>query len=178
LPRARKARTLVEVKDIANKATALKEYGRLAKDRRLEIDAGELRFRAVRRLGEMLAAVKATVGLNAGNAGKGRPKIGGSDSEPTNEIAPDTAEENAPTLAEIGIDKKLSSRTQKLAAISERAFESRVVAWREHAEPAPSGSASTSCARATSASGALRAKRRSPKRSPQAIWTCRKRNTA
>jgi len=90
-------------------AAALKEYGRLAKDRRLEIDA-ELRIRAERRLGEMITAVKAAVGLNAGSAGKGRPKIGGSASEPPNHIAPETAEEPAPRLAKIGVDKKLSSR--------------------------------------------------------------------
>ncbi len=36
-----------------------------------------------------------------------------------------------PTLAEGGIDKKLSSRAQKLAAVEEGKFESMVGGWRE-----------------------------------------------
>jgi hypothetical protein len=128
------ARTLIELKSVADKAAALKEYGRLAKDRRLEIDAAELRVRAERRLGEMLAAVKATFGLSAGNAGKGRPKIGGSDLEPPNKTTLEAAGETPPTLAEIGIDKKLSSRAQRLASISETEIEARLTRWRQHAE--------------------------------------------
>jgi hypothetical protein len=40
----------------------------------------------------------------------------------------------APTLAEIGVGEKLSSRAQKLASISERAIEARIAAWRSGAE--------------------------------------------
>ncbi|HUE71008.1 MAG TPA: hypothetical protein VMP01_08975 [Pirellulaceae bacterium] len=70
----------------------------------LEVDAAEIRIRAERRLGEMLAATKATVGL----APAGRPKKIGSRKEPII---------TTPTLAAAGIDKKLSSRAQKLAAV-------------------------------------------------------------
>jgi len=57
--------------------------------------------RAERRLGEMLREQKETVGLHEG----GRPSKTGSDEEPV----------SRPTLADAGIDKKLSSRAQKLA---------------------------------------------------------------
>lgn len=107
------ARTILDVKDVADKAAAIKEYGRLANDRSLELNAAELRIRAERRLGEMLARTERNPG--------GNPT--GSRSEPV-----------APTLSEIGIDKKLSSRAQKLASISERAIEARIARWREDAE--------------------------------------------
>ena len=38
-----------------------------------------------------------------------------------------------PTLAEAGIDKKLSSRAQKLAAVPEDEFEGMIGEWREDA---------------------------------------------
>ena len=72
-----------------------------AKDRSLEIDAWEIRQRAERRLGEMIAAQKATVGL----APAGRPKKIGREERPI------TA---APTLNEVGISRDLSSRAQKV----------------------------------------------------------------
>jgi hypothetical protein len=135
------AKTLNEVKDISDKATAIKEYARRANDRRLEIDAAELRIKAERRLGEMLRKTP----LDAGNAGKGRPKLGGRDDRPPKNDEQEAAhipagyvpkwnEPTLPTLAEIGITKDLSSRAQKLASISERAMEARLKTWRENAE--------------------------------------------
>jgi N6-adenosine-specific RNA methylase IME4 len=109
------ARTLLDVKDVADKAMAIKEYGRLSQDRSLELNAAELRIRAERRLGEMLKASE----RNAGTLRRG------SDTEPR---------DTTPTLDEIGIDKKLSSRAQKLASISDRAIEARIARWREDAE--------------------------------------------
>lgn len=65
---------------------------------------GYLRLQAERRLGEMLRDMpKAT-----GTAGMGRPSLGGSTSEPP---------KTEMTLAEIGIDKKVSMRAQRLAAL-------------------------------------------------------------
>lgn len=106
------AKNIDEVKDIFNKTEALRAYARMANDTQLELDAAEIRVRAERRLGAMLAAQKEADGLSKG----GRPitKITGSKSEPVI---------SAPTLADAGIDKKLSSRAQKLARVDETEFE-------------------------------------------------------
>lgn len=77
--------------------------------------AKALRVIAERRLGEILAAMpKAT-----GSAGTGRPPLGGAKSEPP--------KSDAPTLADIGIDKKTSSRAQRLAKLPEAVFEKVVL---------------------------------------------------
>lgn len=60
-----------EVKAWSDKAAAMQAYGHMAKDKSLEVDAAEIRIRAERRLGEMLAAQKADGGLSKGAAGRG-----------------------------------------------------------------------------------------------------------
>jgi N6-adenosine-specific RNA methylase IME4 len=109
------AKSVDEVKTVHDKAEAMRAYARQARNRGLEIDAAEIRMRAERRLGEMIGQQKETIGL-----AKPGPKIGSS-SEPN----------YRPTLAEIGIDKKLSSRAQKMAAVPEAKFEGMVGEWRE-----------------------------------------------
>jgi hypothetical protein len=79
-------------------------------------------MRAERRLGELIKAQKETVGLNKGGWSERNAKSCGADEE---------SQERAHTLAETGIDKKLSSRTQKLAAVPEDEFEGLVVDWRD-----------------------------------------------
>jgi N6-adenosine-specific RNA methylase IME4 len=97
------AMTVDEVKDIRDKAEAMRAYARLAKDTQLEIDAAQYRIRAERRLGEMMAAQpKARPGP--------KPEIGFSD--------------NPISLREAGIDKSLANRARKMASIPEEAFES------------------------------------------------------
>jgi len=120
-----KAKAVDEVKTIADKAAALKEYARRAGDRTLEIDATEIRFFAERRMGEMLIAQKETIGLNTGTRGqlKGRNASGTTEKE-----AP---EDDRPTLAEVGISYKLSTHAQKLASVPEHEFQARVDAWRD-----------------------------------------------
>lgn len=109
--------TVDEAKDLRDKAEAFRVYARQAKNRALEIDAAEIRLRAERRLGEMLAEQKATVGLaSGGDAMKARFRPG---------------TEVRPTLADAGIDKKLSSRAQKLANMPISQFESELAKWRE-----------------------------------------------
>lgn len=103
-----------EVKTWADKATAMQAYGRIAKDKTLEVDAAEIRIRAERRLGELIAAQKATVGLNTGAAGIGKSAVLGEDRT------------SSPTLSDIGVSKNLSSRSQLLAAVPEAEFESEV----------------------------------------------------
>jgi len=107
-------RSVDEVKGWADKAAALQAYGRMAKDKTLETDAAEIRIRAERRLGEMLAEQKASGGF---------AKPG-----PNNSVVDD---DRIPTLAEVGISKDLSSRAQKLAAVPEAQFEAEVGEWRE-----------------------------------------------
>lgn len=69
----------------------------------LEVDAAEIRIRAEPRLGELIRAQKDSVGLSLAGT-----RLSGSKQEPVRDVRP--------TLAEAGIDKKLSSRAQKLTA--------------------------------------------------------------
>ena len=115
------AKSVDEVKSIRNKAEAIRAYARQAKNRDLEFDACEIRIRAERRLGGMIVAQKKTVGL-------ARPAIGskiiGSKRVPM--------KDTRPTLAEAGIDKKLSARAQKIASIPEDKFEGMMAERRKH----------------------------------------------
>jgi hypothetical protein len=104
-----------EVKDIRDKSAAIAAAARIAKDKQLEIDASEIRIRAERRLGEMLIEQKNGEGLNKGaSAGGVKESPRGNYTEPR---------DTTPTLADIGISKKLSSRAQSLAAIPAEDFE-------------------------------------------------------
>lgn len=114
------AKAVDEVLDIRDKAEALSVYARLAKNTQMELDAVEIRIRAERRIGEMMAEQKATVGM-AKPPGK---KIG-SQKDPIS---------TAPTLADVGIDKHLADRARKLAAMKAPQFEKQVTQWREYSE--------------------------------------------
>jgi len=111
------AKSVDEVKDMRDKAAALKAYARQAKNRQLEIDAAEIRMRAERRIGELMEYQRETVGLAKG----GKPyQSTGSQSDPV-----------APTLSEAGIDKHLADRARKMAAVPEEKFEAALGEWRE-----------------------------------------------
>lgn len=114
------AKSVDEVKDLRDKAEAMRAYGRQAKNKQLEIDASEIRFRAERRIGELMAEQRGTVGM----APAGRPKIG-SERDPII---------SSPTLAAAGIDKHLADRSRKLAAIPEEKFETILADRRERIE--------------------------------------------
>lgn len=116
------AKAVDEAKAIRDRAEALRAYARQAKNRDLEVDAAEIRIRAERRVGELLAAQKATGGLAKGKVGPGRGKAG---------TPAGPAFTQAPTLADVGLDKKLSARAQQLAAVPEATFEHMVGTWRE-----------------------------------------------
>lgn len=115
-----------EVKAIRDKAEAMRVYARQAKNRKLEIDAAEIRLRAERRLGEMICFQKKTAGLNPG--ARGNPRGRGA------KIVSFQNGRAHPTLATVGIDYKLSSRAQKLAGLSANDFEGRVAKWRSKTE--------------------------------------------
>ena len=109
-----------EVVDIRNDAERAKAYAKIAKDRKLQADATELVARAERKLGILLRKVKEAGLLSQG----GRP------AERSNLTEPETGADAEPvfgstpfTLADIGIDKKLSSRAQKAAALADDDFE-------------------------------------------------------
>ena len=118
------AKSVDEVKDIRDKAEAMRAYAKQAKNKALEVDAAEIRMRAERRLGELIQAQKETVGLQAGARGRKGGGTRGSRKEPQ--------VKQQPTLKEAGIDKKLSSRAQRLAAVPEKQFEGMLGEWREN----------------------------------------------
>lgn len=115
--------TVDEVKDIRDKALAMAAYAKQANDTKLIEWATEIRVRAERRAGEMLAAQKAAGMMNTGARGTG-----------TNQYSAREVRSNettAPTLADIGVSKDQSSRWQKLAAIPEDKFEQAVSAAKD-----------------------------------------------
>jgi hypothetical protein len=112
------AKRVDEIKGIRDRAVGMRAYAAQAKDRALYADASEITKRAEFELGRMIQSQKTTVGLNEG----GRPKTG-SLSEPVFD--------KPATLAEAGIDKKLSSRAQKLFKAGERALETVVSGLRD-----------------------------------------------
>lgn len=83
-----------EVKVIRDKAVAIEAYARQARDRQLEADCVELRERATRRLGELLAAAKAE-----GRISQGQPPKNSTGAEGFSRVR----------LAEMGIDHKLAT---------------------------------------------------------------------
>lgn len=115
------AEAVDEVLEIRSQAEAWRAYAKQAKNRDLEIKAARIRFRAERRLGEMLLASDLSKG--------GRP------AEKTCSD-PEQVFEAPPTLAEVGIDRKLSSRTQRLASMDADEFEQALA---RHAEEMRAG---------------------------------------
>jgi len=109
-----------EVKAWADKAAAMQAYGRMAKDKTLEVDAAEIRIRAERRLGEMLAAQKVDGGLKPAATLKRGPVV--------------VTNDHGAKLADAGISKDLSSRAQKLAAVPKEEFEAEMGDWRERVQ--------------------------------------------
>lgn len=113
-----------EVKEWVDKAAAMQAYSRMAKDKTLEIDAAEIRIRAERRLGQMLAGQKADAGLSSGARMAGK----------TTDGSAVVNHDHRPKLSDAGISKDLSSKAQKLAAVPEAEFEAEVGQWRERVQ--------------------------------------------
>lgn len=114
------AKSLPDLLKIGATAGALRAYAKQAKNKELEIDAAEIRIRAERRVGELIAAQKATVGLSKG----GRP---------TNKTG---FQENPVSLAEVlGSDhKNLANRCRKLARVPAKKFEAMIAEWRDRVQ--------------------------------------------
>lgn len=109
--------TVDEVKDVRDVAVAMRAYARQAKNKELEADAWEIRVRAERRVGELIAAQKESVGLAVGGERGGKKRLDGSRTDPSNA---------RPTLAEAGIDKHLADRARKLTKPDAESFEQRL----------------------------------------------------
>ncbi|MHC2666556.1 hypothetical protein ACMA5K_24275 [Bradyrhizobium diazoefficiens] len=118
-----------EVAGIRSQAEALRHAARIAGDKQLEIQAAQIRFRAERKMGELLAAAK-----DAGQVREGRPKNrsdkeqfsdvdGGALAQAEADLDAFKAQPLRVTLQEAGIDRKLSSRAQKMAAMDLAEFE-------------------------------------------------------
>ena len=105
-----------EVKDIMDQAERAAVYARQANDSDLIKYATEIRVRAQRRAGEMLAVTEKSEG--------GRPSKTGTKEEPVC---------SAPTLEEIGVTKKQSSNWQALASMTDEHFEATVEAAKDTA---------------------------------------------
>jgi len=105
-----------EVLQVRNESAWLGLYAKQAKDREMMANATELRARAERRLGEMMAA-----GAAAGQIAVGNPNLNGVNNTPFDRVK----------LEDAGIDKNLAKAARKSASISERAFEMAVSGMRE-----------------------------------------------
>lgn len=116
------AQNVVDVKDIRDKADALRQYARKRADSfELQQNAAEITLRCERRIGELLADSE----LNRGTRGQlvGPGVIGGTPGlPPINE---------AQKLSELGITKNQSSRAQAIASLSEEEFEQKIAETKE-----------------------------------------------
>lgn len=120
-------RSVDEVKDIRDKAEAMAAYARQAKDTELIQWATEIKVRAERQAGEMLAASAANrtrAGKSEGGQRAAAERWGSKS---------DAATSHPPTLADIGITKDQSSRWQSLASMSEDHFEAAVATAKDTA---------------------------------------------
>jgi hypothetical protein len=109
------AQRVEEVKDIRDQAVAMEEYARQAKNTELIERAVEVRLRAERRAGEMLAEM-AERGERDNGKGNRNPGL--------------KSHAGTPKLADLGITKSQSSRWQHLARLTPEEFE-RTVAHRK-----------------------------------------------
>ena len=108
-----------EVTQIHSAMRKAEAYARIAKDRKLQADAAEIVARAERKLGIMLRAAK-----DEGLLSKGGRPTNSNLTEPETGAGDEPVFDNTPfTLAEVGVDKKLSSRAQKAAALDDEGFE-------------------------------------------------------
>ena len=124
--------TVDEVKDVRDVAVAMRAYARQAKNKELEADAWEIRVRAERRVGELIAAQRETIGLSQG----GRPSriqlcehggaYGGESCQYCRRKQTGAGADPVPTLAEAGIDKHLADRARKLTKPDAESFEQRL----------------------------------------------------
>ena len=113
------AKNVDEVKDIRDKAMAMRVYAQQAKDRSLEEDAIEIRMRAERRVGEMMAEQS-----KAGLIRAGAPI--GNQNAAKNQRTLEKPVVLTITLEKAGIDKNLARNARTFAKMSVEEFEAAV----------------------------------------------------
>jgi hypothetical protein len=123
-----------EVKEIRDKAMAMRLYAQQACDTTLEKQAYEIRHRAERRLGQLMRQLEKAkgpptlgdrsqreiakeLGVDQRTVGRNSPASTGFPNNPVE------AADRAPTLASQGIDKNLAHKSRKLAAMPDEEFE-------------------------------------------------------
>ena len=112
-----------EVRQIRSRAEAVRVYAKQAGDFELQNQAAEIRIRAERRAGQLLADMT----KNPGTRGEGRPRRDGTKSRRSS-----SATTYPPTLDEIGISKDQSCKWQRLAMLVDDAtFEMALAQARE-----------------------------------------------
>src|ERR1017187_8959880 len=123
-----------EVKSIRDKAEAMRAYGKQAGDRQMEADAFEIRERATRRLGVLIADQKALPREQGGGLAKGAATAGTKREAPRGKLrGSETDPRSIPTLADLGIDKHLADEARKLAKMPPAQFEKHAKAHVGHA---------------------------------------------
>jgi hypothetical protein len=110
------AKTTGDVKPVHDAAKMLKAAAKSAGDRQKIADATEIVRRAERKLGQLMAEQKLTVGFNKGGAEKGVGRKGKKNAGLNNPAF-------SPTLAEAGIDKNLAYRARRAAEPDDETFE-------------------------------------------------------
>lgn len=117
------AKTVQEAKQIFDVAEAARAYARHANLSAEAVNyAAEIKIRAERLLGEMLQQTPKNTGIRL----NGRDTFGSTVMEPPKVLAP--------TLAEIGITKKQSSRAQQLASLPVETLEAHIQDQKERGE--------------------------------------------
>ena len=111
------ARSVDEVKDVKDKAEALRLYARQANDRDMEVWASEIKLRAVRRIGELSARLE--------KAPSGRAAVS----------LPYDGTSKLDALESAGISKSAANRYEQVAAIPEAQFEAHIAERRDAKEP-------------------------------------------
>lgn len=108
-----------EVKNIRDKAEALRVYGKQVKDEELERWAAEIKFRAMRRLGELSKVLE---------KGHGTGKQGKIKSPPSGLL-------KVATLKKAGLTKQAANRCERVAAIPAAAFEAKIAEKKSAGKP-------------------------------------------
>lgn len=108
------AKSVDEVKSIRDKAMAMSLYAKQAKDKDLELWAFEIRLRAERRAGEMLAEME----LEEKKGQHGLKAAGKLSRLPEGNLPP--------KLSDLGVTKKQSSTWQRLSKVPTKVFEEAV----------------------------------------------------